>query len=1547
MSKKRPDKRLEDLFENFPTEEAQPTGKKQPDAGRSTTRKAAESRPGGRVLPPSAFAPVEEPAVLALQGSAAGETPASLSLGFRLDAQNWATLQIVDETGPREWDPNEQLLVRQVVDQLAQALENARLFQETRLRAEELTILNEFGRELASQTSIEAIAETVYRYASRLMDTTNLFISLYDETRQEVHPIFVVNDHQRINVPPRPLGHGLTDYILRTRQPLYLPDDVPGRMKALGIEFVPIGDSRPAKCWMGVPLLVGDSILGVIAVQSTETANLYTERHRDLLIAIAGQTAIAIQNVRSLEEIRRRAEELNLLNELNQRLSAQLDIQQVLHEIYEGVRRLIPVENFFIGLYNPERHEITFPLNVTESQLDKEVITLPADQGLSGYIIRTRQPLFLPKDVQETLQVLGIQLVGEPAKSWIGVPLLLGDRVIGVMAAQSYHQENRYDQHDLELLQAIAGQAAIALQNARLFEETRKRAQQQEALYRLSHALTRAQGEKEICEVTVSALKEILGYAFSGVFLLDPETGDRVLMAQRGWENAPADWRIPPGQGISWRAIERGELHYCPDVSQEPAYLPGAQGMGSEVDVPIKIGDTILGVLIVEAQQPNAFTADDFYILQSVASQLAVALQNAHLFEETRRSEAELRALFAAMTDVIIIYDREGRYVRIAPTNPSRLFRPSAEMLGRRLTEVLPQELHQPFLETIARALETGQVQRLEYSLTIEGTQYWFEASVSPLNENQVIWLAHDITARKRAEEEIARFKLGIECSTDAVVMTDVDGTVLYVNPAFERLYGYSASEVLGKTMAILRSGQMSPEFYQRLWATLLNKQTFSSEFINKTREGRLVYVSETIGPILNEKGELMGFLSIHHDITPIKQAEESLRRRNEYLAATAEISQLITSTMDLPTIFRQTVNLVRDRFGFYHAGLFVVEETGFNAVLQAATGEAGEEMLRRKHSLPVGSKSIVGQVTETGRPLVVNDTTTSDIHKFNPLLPETRSEAALPLRVGTRTIGALDIQSTQPNAFTEDDIAVLQILADQVAIAIDNARSYQLSLQAMKEMREADRLKSQFLANMSHELRTPLNSIIGFSRVILKGIDGPITELQQQDLQAIHNAGQHLLGLINDILDLSRIEAGKMELTFDEVNLADLINSVMSTVVGLVKDKPIALHREIPADLPTVRADAMRIRQVLLNLLSNAAKFTEQGSITVKAEVITGPNGHPEVMVHVIDTGPGIAPEDQKKLFQPFSQVDASPTRKTGGSGLGLSISSHLVQMHGGRIGVNSAPGQGSDFFFTLPVFRMRAESSSKAPAERRVILSIDDDPNVICLYERYLHPQGYDVIPLSDPARAVEQARQLKPYAITLDIMMPGYDGWRVLRELKANEDTRHIPVIICSIVEEQEKGFSLGAADYLVKPILEDDLLNALDRLNGDGSIRDVLIIDDNPDDLRLMGQMIAHSHRYRPILAQGGIEGWNAIQTSPPHAVILDLFMPEMDGFVILEKMRASETLRHIPVVTITGGDLSAEQEQMLREFGQRLIQKSALTEQQLISTLERALQRVRS
>jgi PAS domain S-box-containing protein len=876
---------------------------------------------------------------------------------------------------------------------------------------------------------------------------------------------------------------------------------------------------------------------------------------------------------------------------------------------------------------------------------------------------------------------------------------------------------------------------------------------------------------------------------------------------------------------------------------------------------------------VMDDTQVREWTAEEELLIKQVTDQLSLALENARLFQESKERATELAlinrvvstltistnladALHIVVHEIVEAFpvargaitildeDRQGFTVvadHSKMKNPASAVGLKIPLEGNLATQTLIVTRKPYVLEDASNNPANPPTVQQEFRrLGINYTAI-FPITVNDevvgtlgvdiiekharLDQNQISLLEAALApisasiSRLRAEADLTRFKLGIETSGDAVFMTDTSGKIVFANSAFETVYGFKPEEIIGQTPRIIKSGLVLEEQYKYFWGTLLSKQTVTGELINKTKDGRLVHIAGTNSPILDEKGVILGFLAVHHDITDRKKVEEELQRRNTYLAASAEIGRLVTSTLDLNTIFSRTVNLVNEKFGFYHAAIFIVEETGFNAVLREATGPAGAEMKNRKHTLQVNLRSIVGKVTLEGQAVVVNDVLLDKLHKYNPLLPDTQAEAAIPLKIGTRVIGALDVQSKKSNSFSEDEVAVLQTLADQVAVAIDNARSFELSQQFLMEMREIDRLKSQFLANMSHELRTPLNSIIGFSRVIIKGIDGPVTELQQQDLTAIYNSGQHLLGLINDILDLAKIEAGKMELAFDEVNISDIVSSVFSTMSGLIKGRPIAMKQIIEPGLPTVRADAIRIRQVLINLLSNASKFTDEGDIIVEVGLFLGPSGRNEVKISVTDTGPGISKLDQEKLFQAFSQVDDSPTRKTGGTGLGLSICQQLVDMHGGQIWVESSVGQGSTFHFTLPLFR-NLESITR-PLGRKLILSIDDDPQVIGLYERYLQPQGFQVIPLTNPALALERAKQIKPFAVTLDIMMPGVDGWKVLEILKGDSETQKIPVIICSIIENHEKGFSLGATDYLVKPILEDDLLSALDRINSGSS------------------------------------------------------------------------------------------------------------------------------
>jgi CheY-like chemotaxis protein len=404
-----------------------------------------------------------------------------------------------------------------------------------------------------------------------------------------------------------------------------------------------------------------------------------------------------------------------------------------------------------------------------------------------------------------------------------------------------------------------------------------------------------------------------------------------------------------------------------------------------------------------------------------------------------------------------------------------------------------------------------------------------------------------------------------------------------------------------------------------------------------------------------------------------------------------------------------------------------------------------------------------------------------------------------------------------------------------------------------------------------------------------------------------------------------------------------DLINSVMSTVVGLVKDKPIQLIKNIPDDLPPVEADVTRIRQVVLNLVGNAAKFTDEGTITIEAFTSTAPNGSSEVMVTVTDTGTGIALQDQSKLFQPFSQVDDSPTRKTGGTGLGLSICRSLIELHNGRIGLlSSEVGKGSTFYFALPMRQQTEDFEESPPGNQMTILAIDDDPQIISLYERYLKPQGFRVVAVADPKQAVKKARQIKPYAITLDIMMPGKTGWDIIRELKNDPDTQNIPVVICSILEEAEKGFNLGASDYLVKPFLQEDLLNAIQRLSISTQSFKILVIDDNKEDMHIIETMLAEKDKFQLALATSFAESKIALRASNPDVIILNVLMNEQQGFSVLEYMHSENALSKIPVILISDEQLSDEQENLLSSFGEQMMQRCGLEEIALMTSLEQAL-----
>jgi signal transduction histidine kinase/HAMP domain-containing protein len=452
-----------------------------------------------------------------------------------------------------------------------------------------------------------------------------------------------------------------------------------------------------------------------------------------------------------------------------------------------------------------------------------------------------------------------------------------------------------------------------------------------------------------------------------------------------------------------------------------------------------------------------------------------------------------------------------------------------------------------------------------------------------------------------------------------------------------------------------------------------------------KDPDGRLQFGEDEQALVANVSNRLSQALEQYRAFDEVQRARQETARRADELETVAQVSAATTTLLELQDLLQAVVDLTKERFDLYHAHIYLLDQTGEYLNLAAGADAPGRMMLEHGHRIPFDREhSLVARAARERRGIIANDITEEPDFLPNPLLPDTRSELSQPLIVGDRLLGVLDMQSTEVGHFTDADVRLKAALADQIAVAIQNALAFREQQDVANRLREVDKLKSQFLANMSHELRTPLNSIIGYAEVLMDGIDGDLTEEAVEDVQAIHSGGKHLLVIINDILDLAKIEAGQMYMHRGEANLTNVLTEVHNNLTILAKNRGIDLNLDIQPGLPHVYGDPIRLKQIAYNLVNNAIKFTERGSVSIYASL----KNANRVEVRIVDTGIGMTESDIASLFQQFHQVDGSPTRRAGGTGLGLVITKHLVEMHEGQIVVESEKGVGSVFSFTLPVF-------------------------------------------------------------------------------------------------------------------------------------------------------------------------------------------------------------------------------------------------------------------
>jgi PAS domain S-box-containing protein len=1089
-----------------------------------------------------------------------------------------------------------------------------------------------------------------------------------------------------------------------------------------------LGLISPAKqfVWEGTDRTTNGRQMEVVVTGSISHG--YEEDWSKVIISVSDIT----ERKRAEEEIRRRAEETAALLETSQALTS-LDLQATLQTISSSAKNLFDADGCRIFLMEPNGQTLRCVLTLQENFAAFSDLKVQVGEGVTGAVAASGQAEIV-NDMQNDPR--SIQVPGTPEKEEEAImfaPLKEGDRTIGVLSIRRVGTNRDFQPADLELLEAFAAMAASAVSNARLFEETRRRLAELEALYENGLAVGRLLEPRQIGERIIKTFASYLRWHHVTI-RLKRDTGDDLDLVAFNLPNLHDSDRASAeqhfialinkvGQGMSGWALQKGTAIRTGNVNAHPQYVKTQAGIQSGLYMPLKVGERVIGVISVESEVPDAFTEQDERLLATLASQAAIAFENARLYEAIQKelserkraeealrvSEAHYRELADSITDILFELNHEMHYSHWNKATEALTGIPASVAIGKSMREIFGESEEQTRIEKIYRdVLTDGQPKTFETTLSLAGAKRNFEINAYP-SRRGVSVVAKDVTDRKRSET------------------------------------------------------------------------------------------------IMQKRFELMEYAS-HHTLNELMQRTVD------------EVSDITGSTI-----------------GFFH----FLEADQVHLKMQSWSTNTLRLFRVPKDEgthLPLDEAGLWAEAARQRRPLIQNDYESLARRKG---LPQghvaIQREIVIPIIRNEKLMAVLGI-GNKPQDYMRYDLEIAVRLADyawditerkQMEVALAEERN---QLARRVEERTADlsransnlaralRVKDEFLANMSHELRTPLNAILGLSESLGEQIAGPLNDKQQKYITTISESGHHLLALINDILDLAKIEAGQITLDINKVNIHSVCQASLRMIKQLAQKKSQEVTLSIEDGLGLMWADERRLKQMIVNLLGNAVKFTpENGKIGLE---VHGDQEANKITITVWDNGIGIKEVDLARLFQPFVQLDSGLARETTGTGLGLALVAQMARLHGGSVNASSEPSAGSRFSIVLPwepalaldsATRLRITGKFRAiqpdATNKPVILLVEDTKEVIMMLQDYLELAGYKIVTAQDGMDAIVQAKLIHPDLILMDVQMPRMDGLEATRRLRSEPDFRYTPIIALTALampNDRERCLAAGMDEYISKPI-----------------------------------------------------------------------------------------------------------------------------------------------